>query len=67
MSDMDGVLIGRGYVEDTSLSGRTPIERRCELLEQTPLSCAAYDPTQEPVKERQYWLDQRLRQLKRCL
>lgn len=54
----------------SSLNGRTPIDRICELADQTPSTesvCRAYELFPEPIRERHYWVDQKLRKLKRCL
>lgn len=54
----------------SSLGGKTPIDRVCELTEQTPLHeevDALYDPDQEPIRHAEYGLDIALRKLKRCL
>ena len=53
----------------SSLGGKTPIERCCELTEQTPLSeeaFAAYDVDKELIQERNYKVETQLRKLKRC-
>ena len=50
--------------------GRTPVERYCELMEQTPLSeevTSDYHPEREHIQEQNYRLELRLRKLKRCL
>jgi transposase InsO family protein len=54
----------------SALGGRTPMERCCELTEQTPLSeeaYADYDPEKEQFQERDYKKELQLRKLKRCL
>jgi transposase InsO family protein len=54
----------------SSLGGKTPIDRVCELLEQTPLHeevDALYDPDQERIRHPEYAVDLALRTLKRCL
>lgn len=54
----------------SSLGGSTPIDRVCELAEQTPLHEELdnlYDPEQEPIRHPQYAVDIALRTLKRCL
>ncbi len=53
----------------SSLGGNTPIDRVCELTEQTPLHeevDALYDPDQERKRHPQYSGDIALRTLKRC-
>jgi transposase InsO family protein len=53
----------------SSLKGKTPMERYCELLEQTPLTeeaCQDYDTDKELVQERNYKVEMQLRKLKRC-
>ena len=53
-----------------ALGGRTPMDRYCELTEQTPLSedaYADYDPEKEPFQERDYKVELQLRKLKPCL
>jgi transposase InsO family protein len=53
----------------SSLRGKTPMERYCELLEQTPLNeeaCQDYDADKELVQERNYKIEMQLRKLKRC-
>ena len=53
-----------------ALDGRTPMERCCELTEQTPLSeeaYADYNLEKEPYQERDYKVELQLRKLKRCL
>ncbi|MCA1566014.1 MAG: integrase core domain-containing protein [Acidobacteria bacterium] len=53
----------------SSLKGKTPMERYCELIEQTPLNeeaFAAYDADTELVQERNYKVEMQLRKLKRC-
>jgi hypothetical protein len=53
----------------SGLAGRTPMERCCELLEQTPLREeveAQYDGNRERAKVRSFLIDQRLTELKRC-
>jgi transposase InsO family protein len=53
----------------SSLKGKTPMERYCELIEQTPLNeeaCQDYDADKEPVQERNYKIEMQLRKLKRC-
>lgn len=50
--------------------GKTPIERYCELMEQTPLNeevAACYYPEREHIQEQNYRLEFQLRKLKRCL
>jgi transposase InsO family protein len=54
----------------SSLGGKTPIDRVCELAEQTPLHeevAVLYDQEREPVRHAEYALDVALRKLKRCL
>ena len=51
-------------------NGKTPMERYCELMEDTPLSqevADAYNPGQEYIQEQNYRLELQLRKLKRCL
>ena len=51
-------------------SGKTPMERYCELLEQTPLSeevADDYHPEREDIQKQNYRLELQLRKLKRCL
>ena len=53
----------------SSLGGKTPIERCCELSEQTPLNEEAftgYDADKELVQERNYKVEMQMRKLKRC-
>jgi transposase InsO family protein len=53
----------------SSLGGKTPIERCCELSEQTPLNeeaFAGYDADKELIQECNYKIEMRLRKLKRC-
>jgi transposase InsO family protein len=48
-------------------NGKTPMERYCELMEQTPLSqevADAYNPDQEHIQEQNYRLELQLRKLK---
>ncbi len=54
----------------TALKGKTPMERCCELTEQTPLceeAYADYDASKEPFQVRDYSIELQLRRLKRCL
>lgn len=54
----------------SSLDGNTPIDRVCELSEQTPLHeevDALYNPEKEPTRHPEYAIDEALRALKRCL
>jgi hypothetical protein len=54
----------------SSLGGKTPIDRVCELAEQTPLHEEVevlYDEESEPVRHAEYAVDVALRKLKRCL
>lgn len=54
----------------SSLKGQTPMERYCELIEQTPLNedaCHDYDVDKELVQERIYKVEMQMRKLKRCL
>ena len=47
--------------------GKTPMERYCELMEQTPLSedvTGNYHPEREHIQEQNYSLELRLRKLK---
>ena len=51
----------------TTLNGRSPIDRVCDLLSKTPLSedvYAAFDPTKERIRHQNYVIDQKLRELK---
>lgn len=51
-------------------NGKTPMERYCELMEQTPLSeevADAYHPEREHIQEQNYKLELQLRKLKPCL
>lgn len=51
-------------------NGKTPIERYCELIEQTPLTeelASYYKPEQEYIQEQNYKLELQLKKLKRCL
>ncbi len=53
----------------SSLKGKTPMERYCELSEQTPLNeeaCNNYDADKELVQERNHKVEMRMRKLKRC-
>ncbi|MDE8703605.1 IS481 family transposase, partial [Adlercreutzia equolifaciens] len=46
---------------------KTPMERYCELMEQTPLSedvAGNYHPEREHIQEQNYSLELRLRKLK---
>lgn len=50
--------------------GKTPMERYCELMEQTSLTeevADGYHPEQEHIQEQNYRLELQLRKLKRCL
>lgn len=50
--------------------GKTPVERYCELMEQTPLTeevADDYHPEREHIQEQNYRLELQLRKLKRCL
>lgn len=52
----------------TSLNGRTPMDRFCELIEQTPFwweVAERYDPAKEPLRVREYAVDQQALPLKR--
>lgn len=54
----------------SSLGSKTPIDRVCELLDQTPLHEeleALYEPENEPVRHAEYAVDIALRKLKRSL
>jgi Integrase core domain len=54
----------------SSLGGKTPIDRVCELSNQTPLPeevDALYSEENEPVRHSEYALDIALRKLKRSL
>jgi len=54
----------------SSLGGKTPIDRVCELMEQTPLHedvAVLYDEESEPLRHAEYAVDVALRKLKRCL
>ena len=54
----------------SSLGGMTPIDRVCQLTEQTPLHeevDALYVPDHEPIRHPQYSVDIALKNLKRCL
>ncbi len=53
----------------SSLGGKTPMERCCELSEQTPLieeAFANYDAGKELIQERNYKVEMQMRKLKRC-
>jgi transposase InsO family protein len=53
----------------SSLNGKTPMERCCELSEQTPLNeeaFADYDADKELIQERNYKVEMQMRKLKRC-
>lgn len=53
----------------SGLKGKTPVERCCELTEQTPLSeeaFADYDASKEPFQVRDYSIELQVRKLKRC-
>lgn len=53
----------------SSLGGKTPVERCCELTEQTPLReevADGYNPDKEQFQERNYRVEQAVRKLKRC-
>lgn len=53
----------------SSLKGKTPMERYCELIEQTPLideACNEYNADEELIQERNYKVEMQLRKLKRC-
>ena len=53
----------------SSLKGKTPLERYCELMWQTPLNEEArhdYDADKELVQERNYKVEMQVRALKRC-
>ncbi len=53
-----------------ALNGRAPIDKLCELSYKTPIWDeveANYDPSKEHFQEQNYWLDQQLKKLKRCL
>jgi transposase InsO family protein len=53
----------------SSLKGKTPMERYCDLMEQTPLNADAfqdYDADKELVQERNYKVEMQMRTLKRC-
>ena len=50
--------------------GKTPVERYCELIDQTPLSeevALNYHPEEEYIQEQNYSRELQLRKLKRCL
>ena len=51
-------------------NGNPPMERYCELMEQTPLFeevADDYHPEREHIQEQNYRLELQLRKLKRCL
>ena len=51
----------------SSLGGKTPLEKACELILQTPLRDeveARYDPVKEPFQERDYKTEMLFRKLK---
>lgn len=53
----------------SSLGGKTPIEKCCELSAQTPFSdeiAGNYDITKEPIQERNYKIEMQFRKVKRC-
>jgi transposase InsO family protein len=53
-----------------SLNGRTPMEKYFDLRKKTPFLDeveAAYDSEKERIQEPNYWLDQQVQKLKRCL
>lgn len=52
------------------LNGKTPMDRVCELIKNTPLweeVEANYDPEKERIQDPNYWIDSRLRKLKRSM
>jgi len=54
----------------SSLNGKTPIDRVCELIERTPLRedvDELFDPDQERFRHPNYAVDLALSRLKRCL
>ena len=53
-----------------ALNGKAPIDRLCELNSKTPIWDeveAKYNPSGERIQEPNYWLDQQIKKLKRCL
>jgi len=54
----------------SSLGGKTPIDRLGDLLKQTPWSWEIYNqynPRIEGFRERNYWADKKIRELKRSM
>jgi transposase InsO family protein len=54
----------------SALGGRTPVQRCCERYPETPWSwevVAQYDASTEPIRERQYYWDQRVTKVKRSM
>jgi hypothetical protein len=53
-----------------SLNGNTPMEKYFDLSRKTPFRDeveAAYNSEKERIQEPNYWLDQQVKKLKRCL
>lgn len=53
-----------------ALNGKAPIDKVCQLSSKTPIWDeveAGYDPSKERFQEPNYWLDLRMKKLKRCL
>jgi transposase InsO family protein len=53
----------------SALNGQTPMARYFQLLSKTPFESEvaySYNPKTERFQERNYWVDQQLKKLKRC-
>jgi len=58
------------YRPHGSLKGKTPMEKVCDLLDKTPYWAdvyETYDPGKQAIQEKNYWLEMKIKKLKRSM